>query len=189
MQSRVTYAGKAGPEKGRHHLLDRRAATILAAVIVGIYMGASTISEIDPFYRNGQARSAAGSYTIDGWRGADAVPPPISVSANAPMRNFGLVWAPASLPLHSDYPVQTATYYGSDSMADRESGDAYADDQVADDRDCVDCSGITPIPLNPPAEAVPRSAGCAAGDPACVPDGQDSEDMRGEVESAPPADF
>ena len=60
----------------RHpRLLNRRAGLALAAVISGIYFGASTVSSIDPFYLHGPADEAS-SYTLNGWHGADAVPPP-----------------------------------------------------------------------------------------------------------------
>jgi hypothetical protein len=151
---------------------------MLVAVIVGIYLGASTIAEIDPFYRNAQPRSDNGSYTSNGWRGADAVPPPVSVSPQLPAGNFGS-GAPAPWYRYSDYP-EPVTYVGDTPAADRGFDHVNADDAASDGRDCSDCSLDEPIAVEPEPEAIPVPAGCADGDPACP-----SEDQGG----APPADF
>jgi hypothetical protein len=100
-----------------------------------------------------------------------------------------LASAPVSSPSHSYYPIESVTYYGGGSMVDHETGDANADDQDSGESDCADCSAVAPTSVDPPAQAMAASAGCANGDAACVPDGQDSENSRDENESAPPADF
>ena len=157
MQSSVAFAGKSS-----HLALNGRAITLLAAVIAGIYLGASTISEIDPFYRNGQTRSSEGSYTIDGWRGADAVRPPVSAPPEAPMRNFGMAWAPTRPRDYPAYPIDSVAY-----APDPEPSDA-------DPEDCADCSGfVEPVP-----EAVTASPG-----------ERDGEEASDELVSAPSDDF
>ena len=176
MRSQVAYAGKS-PGRGTHRL-DGRAATILVAVIAGIYLGASTSAEIDPFYRNAQARSGNGSYTIDGWRGADAARPPVSVSPQPPAGNFGS-GPPILRHRYSDYPGPV-TYVGDLPAADRDFDRVNADDGAWADGDCPDCSPDAPIAAEPEPEAMRVPAGCADGDPACPSEEQGS---------APPADF
>lgn len=58
--------------------LARRVALTFGAVVFGAYLGFSTVAEIDPFYRQPQYSK---SYTTDGWRGADAAPPPAATSS------------------------------------------------------------------------------------------------------------
>lgn len=78
----------------------RAAAVVLGAVLAGIYLGSSTVAEINPFYRHAPVETGS-SYTSDGWRGADAVSPPASP---APTENRAsrfmsgiYAWAPAGV--------------------------------------------------------------------------------------------
>lgn len=155
--------------------VHRHAAALAGAILIGIYLGASTTSEIDPFYKQGQGSPSGGgsSYTIDGWRGADAAPPPISRAVEAPMQlvAMGRSLAPALQRYYSSYP--------SDAGA---AGYVMIDEAMpGDGKEFADPDAVV--------DAVPEPAlevrECAEGDVGCAPVDEVSDDGAG----APATDF
>lgn len=125
----------------------RAAALVLGAVLAGIYLGGSTVAEINPFYLHAPVQSGS-SYTSDGWRGADAVSPP---SYPAPAENrmsrfmSGVyAWAPAGV---RDFAAKVSE--ARDVAADV----AAVGQEVGDYARSLDGSTEVVVPGAPPADS------------------------------------
>ncbi len=155
-------------------------ALALAAAVGGIYLGGSTVAEIDPFYKSVAAQATGSSYTIDGWRGADATSPPSEAPiADYPDDRFGgnahsgrtysyevVAAVPAVLESVSHVGDAARKLVGEDSPIVDSQSDLAADAGY----ECVGCSG--------PPDAEPANASVSV--PREMPSSDDDSRTNGE---------
>jgi hypothetical protein len=159
--------------------VNRVAAFALAAVLSGIYLGASTVAAIDPFYLNDQSATGS-SYTSNGWRGADAVSPPVIPVADR-MSEFVANAYGAATRDALDSPVHVGEAVAEPIDEDHIANVPGAD--LAGGYECVNCEGGD-IAIAAPREPV---SDCPDGDPACVSAADRSEqDGVGDAGSVQP---
>jgi hypothetical protein len=139
-------SGMTGGRTGSGPSKARFAAFALMAVLAGVYIGKSTVAEINPFYLHGDA--AGSSYTSDGWRGADASPPP---AYQAPVEHrMDRFWSGVyALAPESVRTVADKVVIARDAAADI----AAIGRAVGDYADAWDHTSETLVPEPPPAPA------------------------------------
>lgn len=149
--------------------LNAGAAIVLGAMIGGIYLGVSTAALIDPFYSRGVAQ-ARSSYTTDGWRGADAVPPPAPIVV---AERFGQFVSDAYAAGHSYYelarsvapPPEDPPAYEAETVSE-----PAPDMAAAADYQCIGCEPAPGDSARAPRESAadchPDDGGCSSGSPA-----------------------
>lgn len=167
--------------------VGQRTALILTALVGGIYLGVTTVAEIDPFYRGGAAQMRASSYTTNGWRGADAVPPPAIPVADrmsgfvADAYAFGRSYYDFARDVAPPQGVPGAEAYVTEPV--REDWSEQDLDERADYA-CVGCDEALESDVAI-ASAAP-SGNCGIDDPACSPQPPlSTEESNGSAEPQP----
>jgi hypothetical protein len=160
-------------------------AFLLAAVLVGVYLGGSTAAQIDPFYRSAVSRPGDSSYTTNGWRGANATPPPEAADIDYPYSGSPSPYEVARYVASSPFVRDSVVYVGG-AVHDlaREDPPPAADPQSdLDDRNDYECVGCGDATKADPATdtASASSPSCHEGDWACFRNAPPPDD-------APPAD-
>lgn len=107
---------------------------MLGAVAAGLWLGQATVSAIDPFYRSGAAADG-GSYTANGWEGANAIPAPRS----EPERYVANPYVFPAVVVQPRQAPEVSPGWDDEPLPTRE--DFPADDRSSewDDHECVDC--------------------------------------------------
>jgi hypothetical protein len=123
------------------------AGVALLSVAAGVYLGLSTIAEINPFYRQPPPVESEGSYTVNGWRGADAVPaPPATTQAEDWNHSYAASIRPPASYEYRTYTEPVAAYVGGHS------NDGATADLPPDDIPTTDADPAEPYVPEPTAD-------------------------------------